>query len=402
MEKLLKIGTLVFLGVTLVLSVTSCSDDDPDYNNVIPPVVAQVHNISGSIAGMDGNGIEGAIVSISGTASATATTDKNGYFVFEDVAVGTYDMKATASGKLPKETSVNVTEDGQGKNVVWNVMLASEASVTDIEVNADGGEGNVTTEALEGNEKAEIPVEVAVSSSSLNKEATIQVSPIYSEAEAVQNRAVTKSLTRASSNTLVVGAKLSCPDNTVRIEHAIDLTFNVDDVTTSEVKAQKYSNGVWVDVPSRIEDGKIIVSADEFTSYGLFCAINFSSSSRNEAVSFSQNVWDNLYGNGDMSVGSATYTYKVGMDINTSGTTVFTALLVEALARQYGANSYETQGHYPINVTLPLGTKLEIHGMQQINSVTASVGSRSVSGVQYGDVTITVVTSNRSHTGSSN
>lgn len=169
MEKLLKIGTLAFLGVALVLSTTSCSDDDPDYNNVTPPVVAQVHNISGSIAGMDGNGIEGATVSISGTANATATTDKNGYFVFEDVAVGTYDMKATASGKLPKETSVNVTEDGQGKNVVWNVMLASEASVTDIAVNADGGEGNVTTEALQGNEKAEILVEVAVSSSVLKQ-----------------------------------------------------------------------------------------------------------------------------------------------------------------------------------------------------------------------------------------
>ncbi len=101
-------------------------------------------------------------------------------------------------------------------------------------------------------------------------------------------------------------------------------------------------------------------------------------------------------------VGSATYTYKVGMDINISGTTVFTALLVEALARRYGANSYEAQGHYPINVTRPIGTRLEIFGMQQINSVTASVGSRSVSGIQYGDVTITVVTSNRSHAGSSN
>lgn len=402
MEKLLKIGTFAFLAVALALCAASCSDDDPDYNNVIPPVVAQVHTISGSIAGMDGNGIDGATVTISGTANATATTDKNGYFVFENVAVGGYDMKVTASGKLPKETSVNVTEDGKGKNVVWNVMLASEASLTDIEVNADGGEGNVTTEALEGNENAEIPVEVAVSSSSLNKEATIQVSPIYSEAEAVQGRAAAKVQTRASSNTLVVGAKLSCSDNTVKIEHAIDLTFNVDDVTTSEVKAQKYSNGVWVDVPSRIENGKIIVSADEFTSYGLFCAIDFSASSRNEAINFSQNIWDNLYGNGDMSVGSATYTYKVGMDINTSGTTVFTALLVEALARRYGANSYETQGHYPINVTLPIGTRLEILGMQQINSVTASVGSRSVSGIQYGDVTITVVTSNRSHTGSSN
>lgn len=310
-------------------------------------------------------------------------------------------MNATATGKQSKETSVSVTEDGKGKNVVWNVMLASEESVTSIEVNSStGGEGNVTTEALQGNEKAEIPVEVNVSANSLNKEATIEVSPIYSEDEAIQVR----SLTKAASNTLVVGAKLSCSDNTVTIEkeHAIDLTFNVDDVTTTEVVAQKYSNGAWVDVPCRIEGNKIVVSADEFTSYGLFAPISFTTSSRNEAINFSQSVWDNLYGSGDMSVGTATYTYKVGMDVNTSGTTVFTALLVEALARQFGANSYETQGNYPINVTLPIGTYLQVSGVQQINTVTASVGSRSVSGTQYGDVTITVVTANRSHTGSSN
>lgn len=401
MKSYLRFGVLALLGVALAFGATSCSDDDPDYSNVTPPTVAKVHNISGSIAGMDGNGISGATVTMSGTANGTATTDANGYFVFENVAVGAYTLKATATGKLSKETSVSVAEDGKGKNVVWNVMLASEESVTSIEVNsATGGEGNVTTEALQGNEKAEIPVEVNVPANSLNKEATIEVSPIYSEDEAVQVR----SLTKAASNTLVVGAKLSCSDNTVTIEqeHAIDLTFNVDAVTTTEVVAQKYSNGTWVDVPCRIEGDKVIVSADEFTSYGLFAPITFTTTSRNEAISFSQGEWDNLYGSGDITVGTATYTYKVGMNVNTSGTTVFTALLVEALARQFGANSYETQGNYPINVTLPIGTYLQISGMQQINTVTASVGSRSVSGTQYGDVTITVVTANRSHTGSSN
>lgn len=67
-------------------------------------------------------------------------------------ALGTYSLKATADGKLPKETSVSVVENGKGQNVVWNVMLASEESVTNIDVNSTtGGEGNVTTEALQGN-----------------------------------------------------------------------------------------------------------------------------------------------------------------------------------------------------------------------------------------------------------
>ena len=146
----------------------------------------------------------------------------------------------------------------------------------------------------------------------------------------------------------------------------------------------------------------MIVEADEFTSYGLFVGIRISSTSRNEAISFSQSVWDNLYGAANMSVGAATYTYKVGMEVNTKGTSVFTALLIESLARAFGANSFETQGSYPINVTLPVGTKLEIKGVQQVNTVTASAAGRSVSGTQYGDVTVTVVTSNRQHTGGSN
>ena len=34
--------------------------------------------------------------------------------------------------------------------------------------------------------------------------------------------------------------------------------------------------------------------------------------------------------------------YKVGMEVNTKGTSVFTALLIESLARVFGANSFET------------------------------------------------------------
>lgn len=402
MRKLLKFGVFALLGGALTCSVASCSDDDPDYSNVTPPTVAEVHNISGSIAGIDGKGISGATVTMAGTASGTATTDANGYFVFENVKAGSYTLKAEAAGKMPKETSVSVTENGKGKNAVWNVMLASEESVTTVTVGENGGSGNTTTEALEGNDKAEVPVAVSAPANSLNKSASIEVSPIYSADEAAAQARSKVTGTRAAANTLVVGAKLSCSDNSVRIETPLELTFDVDDVTISEVKAQKYSNGRWVDVPvSTTADGKIVIAVDEFTAYGLFCNINFSTSSRNETISFAQSEWNNLYGSDVMNIGTASYTYKVGMDINTAGTSVFTALLVEAMARAFGANSYTATGNYPINVALPIGTYLKISGTQQINTVTASVGRRSVSGTQYGDVTITVTTANRQHTGGS-
>ena len=404
MRKIMKLGVFALLGMALTLSASSCSDDDPDYSNVTPPTVAQVHNISGSIAGRDGKGISGATVSMVGAMTATVTTDANGFFIFEDVKIGTYNLKAAAEGKIPQEASVSVTDEGDGQNVVWNVMLASEETITNITVsNEEGGEGNVTTEALEGNDKAEIPVEVVVPPAALSEEAVIEVSPVYSEEEAKQTRSMlsTRSIaTRANGDSkMLVGSRLSCSKSDVKITKPIDLTFNVDETTATEVRAQKYSDGAWVDVPSRIENGNVIVEADEFTSYGLFVGISFTSKSRDESISFSQNVWDNLYGSGNMSVENTTYTYMVGMDVNTSGTTVFTALLIEALARAFGANSYQAQGTYPINVTLPVGTKLEIKGVQKINTVSASAAGRSVSGTQYGDVTVTVMTSNRQHTG---
>ena len=392
MRKFLRNGVLALLGMTLTLGMASCGDDDPNYGNVTPPTVAEVNNISGSIAGIDGKGISGATVTMGGTENRTATTDANGYFVFENVKTGNYTLRAEAEGKLTKETSVSVSEDGGGKNVVWNVMLASIESATVIDVTVDGGSGNTTTEALEDNDKAEVPVTVSATDKSLSKPAKIQVTPIYSADEAAGTKAV--------ENTLLVGATLSCPDASVTIESPIDLTFDVDNTTISQVRVLKYKDGAWVDAKyTTTADGKIVVAADEFTSYGLFCNVNFTVTSRNQAITFAQNEWNNLYGSSSMAIGNASYTYKVGMDINSTATNVFTALLIEALARKYGANSYTATGNYPINVTLPVGTKLNISGRQQINSVRASAGASSASGTQYGDVTIDIDTSNRQHTG---
>lgn len=413
MKHLMKMGAYILLGGITLCGLSSCHDDDPDYSNVVPPTVADVHNISGSVAGIDGKGIQGATITMSGKASGTTTTDANGYFVFENVAVGDYDLNVSATGKISKATSVSVTNTGNGKNVVWNVMLASEEAVTSVTiVQGQSGSGDVTSEALQGNDNAEIPVNVSVPANATNKSATIEISPIYNKDDAsTAAKAAAKVASAASTRAgddeeILIGAKLSCSDATVKIQNPIDLAFTVDDVTTSNVSVKKYSDGQWVNVDASkysVESGKVIVKADEFTSYGLFCGIKFTVSSTTKAITFTQDEWDNLYGSGNMSVGTATYSYSIGMDISLKqSSNVFLALLIEAMAREYGANSYTTQGNYPLNVTLPVGTALKVSGVQQINTVKASVGSSfSVTGTQYGDVTITVTTYNRSHTGGS-
>lgn len=390
MKRLQMKGALMLLSLAVMTFASSCKDDDPDYNDVTPPEIVEIHNISGSVAALDGKGINGATVTMSGAASGTVTTDANGYFIFPNVQPGDYNLEVKATGKISKDTKVTVSK--QNAQVVWNVQLASEASVTSITVTPDSKtEKEVTTEALEGNNKAEVPVDVVVPENSVNKSATITVSPIYDESDASS---------RATENTMLVGAKLSCNDSSVKIEKPLDLTFNVDSETAQSVSAKKYVNGRWIDVACTVNNGQVIIPADEFTSYGVFLGITFSSTSKKENVVFSQSLWDNLYGSKDMNVGEASYNYNVGTKIESRGTTVFTALLIEALARQFGANYFETKGVYPINVTLPIGTALEISGTQQVNTVSASSKNKTVSGTQYGTVTVVAKTWNRNHTGS--
>jgi hypothetical protein len=53
-------------------------------------------------------------------------------------------------------------------------------------------------------------------------------------------------------------------------------------------------------------------------------------------------------------------------------------------------------------VTLPVGTAMNISGQQEVITLTASALGRSVSGKQYGTVSVITRTWNRQHTGGSN
>ena len=59
----------------------------------------------------------------------------------------------------------------------------------------------------------------------------------------------------------------------------------------------------------------------------------------------------------------------------------------------------EAIGTYLINVTLPVGTAMNISGRQEVTTLTASALGRSVSGKQYGTVSVITRTWNRQHTG---
>lgn len=387
-------GAYMLLIAGLTMGVAGCSDDDPDYDHVTPPVVEVASNtLTGVITSLNGEGISGAKVSLG--EGNSATTDANGVYLFKDVKAGTYQLKAEAEGKLLHTGTLTVADVKKTQNLVWNAALASDVK-KEVSVSADApSEGKVETETLKGNEEAKVEVKAEIAAGAVDTDADVKViiSPLYKEEDVVARAA------RATDETMLVGAVLSCNKEGVSLKKAIELSFELDTELAGKVEVKQYKNGEWVKVNSRIEDGRVIIAASEFASYGLFLGVEFSEKKSTEVVAFEQSKWDNLYGSKDMSVGEAAYIYKTGTEISTEGTSKLTALLVEKLAQRFGATAVTVSGSYPINVTLPVGTMLEISGVQEEWSVSASALGKSASGTRYGIVTVAVVTSNRQHTG---
>lgn len=393
-----RVGVYMLLCVALATGFVSCSDDDPDYSNVTPPTVEIAPNtVSGVISSISGSPISGATVTLD---NATATTDANGVYQFSGITAGSHSISASANGRISQNGTVVVESSSQTQNVIWNASLPEDRS-TEINVTVnEGGEGTVSAESLENNDKAQVVITATIPEDVVSTDTQIEITPIYAEDDAVT--VLGRSVSRAGDDeTLLIGASLSCGAS-VTLSKAIDLSFELDESMTASIETKKYENGTWQPVDSRIEGGKVIISATEFTSYGLFLNIGVSVSRGSESISFSQDKWDNLYGSNDMQVGNVSYTYKAGTEITSRGTTVLEALLIEHLARLYGATVRNVEGTYPVNVTLPIGTILQMVGSQEKNNVTVRVSGTSVSGTNYGAVTVSAVTANRNHTGSSN
>lgn len=377
----------------LTMGVAGCSDDDPDYDNVTPPVVEVASNtLTGIITSLSGEGISGAKVSLG--EGNSATTDANGVYLFKDVKAGTYQLKAEAEGKLSHTGTLTVADVKKAQNLVWNAALASDVK-KEVSVSTDApSEGKVETETLKGNEEAKVEVKAEIAAGTVDTDVKVIISPLYREEDVV---------TRAAGETMLVGAALSCDKEGVSLKKAIELSFELDTELAGKVEVKQYKNGEWVKADSRVEDSHVVVAASEFASYGLFLGVEFSEKKSTEAVEFEQSKWDNLYGSKDMSVGEAAYTYKAGTEISTEGTvSKLTALLIEELAQRFGATATTLNGSYPINVTLPVGTMLEISGVQEEWGVSASALGKSASGTCHGNVVIEVATSNRQHTGGGN
>lgn len=404
MKSFLKWGALGVFSMGLMMGVTACSDDDPDYSNVTPPTVASVAStLGGIVSDKSGDVIVGANVTLegNGTEAKTVQTGNDGVYLFEDVTPGTYTVSVEADGKIGATSAVTVENSDVMQRYVWNVALAADVEEQIAVSTTEETSGAVNTETLKGNEVAEVEVSAVVPADAVagveeGQEVVVSVKPVYSVAEAEE------SASRAQTELMLVGSELACNVEGATLKEPVELRFAVDQTLADAATVKVYKNGQWSAVSERVEGNDIVVEANDFAVYGVFATVDYTTSDSQQAVSFTQNVWDNLYGSQNMTVASASYSFKAGAEIETTASDKMTGLLIEKLAQMYTAASTTVTRSYPLNVTLPIGTRLEISGSQTITTVSMSGLGSNATLKQYGDVTVKVQTSNRQHTGGGN
>lgn len=395
MKKFMNFGVLALLGMALTFGMTSCSDDDPDYSNVTPPTVEiAMAKISGMITTKSGSPIAGAEVTATlGSNTLKATTNANGEYLFEELTEnGTYEMVASAEGKQTMTGSVAVAK---GETAAWNTQLPNAATTVSVSQTEETSV-EVVTETLEDNEEAQVATVTTIPAAAVEEGEEIIITPVYSTENAATKAATTKDF-------MLMGISISCSNPNAALKAPITLTFEVSEEVMEQIKALKEVNGSWVDAEAATEGGKVVFTVNEFTTYSLFINATMNQSTSTEAISFAQAEYDNLYGASEMSVGTATYTYKQGSEMGSYGSDLMSSYLAEILAQQMSGSTVKTvNGSYNVNTTLPIGTALTLSGTQTVETTSVSAGSTTVSGKTYGKVNITVNTYNRQHNGGTN
>lgn len=394
MKKFMNFGVLALLGMALTFGMTSCSDDDPDYSNVTPPTVELAKaNISGMVTTIGGKPIAGAEVTAKlGNTTLSATTNADGEYTLEGLAEnGTYTMTATASGKQSVTGSVTVNK---GETTAWNTRLSNEATTVSVSQTEETSV-EVVTETLENNEEARVTTVTVIPAAAVEEGEEIIITPVYSTDYVATKAATTKDF-------MLMGINISCSNPNAVLKAPIKLTFDLTDDVIAQIKPMKEVNGSWVEAEVTEEGEKVVFTVDAFTTYSLFINATLNQNASTEAISFAQAEYDNLYGASEMSVGTATYTYKMGSEIG-QHSNLLGAYLAEILAQQMAGSTVKTvNGSYEINVTLPIGTALTLSGKQAVETTSIAAGSTTVSGKSYGKVSVTANTYNRQHNGGTN
>lgn len=457
----------MLLGALSLSGLSSCSDDDKNYDDVTPPSTAEIEKtittgtLAGNVSAVDGTALNGATVTaVCGTKTLTATV-ANGKYQFSDVSnAGTYSLTATLNGyesatgsavvtlgetalydfQLSKtatakqeavsktaETTVSISSENDeietatsdkgtlktDDNIVATydvtavVPAATEENITTPTATEAAAQKETDTKNMTADEKASYEKEYQAftqDAETYYDNLAISITPVSNETEAAATRSAGS---RAGNSAFLIGAALRCNKAIKpKLTKPVELSFKLDPSMMDYVHAQKIdANGKTTSIDKAVTkdaEGNVKIAADEFTSYALYFNIDITTKTGSQAVTFNTATYDNRYGSSDLRVQNPTYTYKSGAEVTVRGTSKLAAYMLEILAKELcGIRTADVTGTYPIDVTLAVGTAMNVSGTQEYEEISISCNGKTVTGRKYGKVSCTATTYNRNHTGGS-
>ena len=256
-----------------------------------------------------------------------------------------------------------------------------------------GEEQTIPVEVEKSNEVAEedaVTIDLNVPAGAAEGE--IELMPIYAGDE--------NSNLRAAQQMVISGLKLDRKSDNAKINKAIPTKFNVGKEIAAGCKVLANHGEGAKEISFSIDGDNVAFDVDDFGSYTIVADIEVSESTSSSPISVSGS-FDNLNGSSDLTVGSISYTYKIGGELDAPKGKAAAMLHSILSGKVNGSKVKEATGSYPLNLVLPAGTAASVSGSQSVTKVTVSGFGTSMSATTYGGVSISISTYNRNHNGGS-
>lgn len=408
MKKILYAASIV-----LAMMVSSCNCDDP--NNAAPddlPVVKVTPStITGRVIDSKGQPVAGADVTFG---TEKGKTDASGVYVFTLKNQGLTKISASYNGMVTAFDEIDVPDfTAASYTLNWNAILYKEVREV---ANVTGGQqasAELETESVPGNTQGEVNITVDVPAEAVEvpegeEQVEIYLAPMYDQKQAQDQEAASRAATSKFTDLYLIGATLSSNNKNAKLKQPLNLTFDLDESCRGVVVPRMFTNGKWVDLKQGSGANQyeytttgLLIRAKNFTSYGVFVVAEETQVTYSTPVTITpQSVFDNFYGNKDIKVGSVRYLAKMGAELNAKqAKNKLQGLMLEYVARTYGNGFEEIDVEYPLNVTLPAGSRLTVNGSQEAHDVIMRAGQQQVTCATYGDIKIQVDVEARPHNG---
>lgn len=360
---------VIALGLCAFVLGACSKKDEPEPAPPVVPTVKTTYAIHGVVTGLVKNdALKDATVKVSGTATAETKTDATGEFRISDLEkAGTYQVEVSKSGMTTTKTTVNLT----GTLADVAIQLPNEPVKTTVKVTEDA----VLSLPKEENTVA-VEVRLQIPAGAVKQEKEIKVTQTV---DAIPATAENKAMPLIVLNYQPDGTTFekSCP---LEIANPIgDYSFEAPALEWLDPATNK-----WVKQKQAVDyaDGAYKTTITHFSSYKISIPnIVGAVTSAKENLADITSI-DNLDGKKDVKVETVPYTYKRGTIYVTSpedaakkaGITeqkVINFIKSSVNSQKVVAASFATVNNtYPVNVTIPVGVRMDVKGEQTFATST--------------------------------